>query len=121
MTPCLSPDLQYRFLVGRDSDTSSPYKPKSFPAGGSKTFGDRVSQAPPSDLRISPPDDELLGDRQLLQDVYPLAPQQWLVKKRGEKELEKERLVWNKGYPGMGIVEDTNEGEGKWAGGFEAT
>ena len=68
---------------------------------------------PPYDTRIS------LGeqdghDRQYLQDVYPLAPQQWLVKKKGSKGNENESLLWNKGYPEMGVAEDTNEGKNLW-------
>ena len=105
---CSHLDLQHRFLIGRDSDTSSPFK-KSQATSGTKPFEHRPSQIPPSDMRISP-DAQEAPLKQPLQDVYPLAPQQWLVKKKSDRDNQEEYLLWNKGYPEMGKAEDTNEG-----------
>ena len=60
-------------------------------------------------MRISP-DAQEAPLKQPLQDVYPLAPQQWLVNKKSDRDNQEEYLLWNKGYPEMGKAEDTNEG-----------
>ena len=98
--------------MGRDSETSSPFKQKSLPARGSKSLAGDFGAPhiiPPSDTRVTSAEPD--STRPLLQDVYPLAPQQWLVRKKGEGKKDADSLVWKKGYPEMGIVDDTNEGK----------
>ena len=96
--------------MGRDSDASSPIKPRSLQRG-SRTVGGPSTQAPASETRGSFIDKEPESTQQLSQDVYPLAPQQWFIKKKNKDEKEKASVIWNKGYPEIGIPDDTNEGD----------